>query len=139
MTLKKAIRWIVLALWLTLVIFLSCQSGKASGEMSAWFTKSLFRTTPPIAVHTVLRLLAHFIIHLVLGVLLFQAARYDIPQPVSSTLICGIPVAICDELIQIFITGRVFEFSDIALNLAGIFAALIICTIAAPHQKTALN
>ena len=107
--------------------------------MSAWFTKSLFRTTPPIAAHTVLRLLAHFIIHLVLGVLLFQAARYDIPQPVSFTLICGFTVAICDELIQIFITGRVFEFSDIALNLAGIFAALIVCTIATSKQKTALN
>jgi len=139
MTLRKAMRWIVPALWLAFAIFLSCQTGYESGKLSRWLTKFLFSSTAPKIAHALLRVTAHFCIHFILGVLIYLAARYDVPHPVSFTIFCGFTVGICDELIQLFISERAFELSDIAFNLAGIIVAIFICTFVTPKQKTALR
>ena len=137
MTFRRALRWIIPTLWLAFVIFLSCQTGSSSGKLSEWLTKFLFSSAAPIVAHALLRVIAHFGVHFVLGFLVYQAARYEVPQPASFTLFCGFTVAVCDELIQLFISGRAFEICDIAFNVAGIIVAIFVCVFITPKQKTA--
>ena len=138
LTIKKALRWLIPILWFALVIFLSCQTGSESEKMTIMVAKTFFPAITPGSIYFGLRLFAHFGIHFVLSVLIYQAARYEVPQPASFTLICGFTVAICDELLQLCVTGRIFELSDIALNLAGIFTGIAIFVMFTPQQKTAL-
>lgn len=139
LTIRKMLRWVIPTLWLAFIIFLSCQTGSSSGKLSAWFTKLLFSAVAPKAAHCLLRLFAHFIIHFILSVLIYQAARYEVINPASLTIICGFSVAICDELIQLFVDGRAFELSDITFNIAGIFIGIVLCVLLTSKQKTALS
>lgn len=133
MTIRKAFRWALLTLWLIFVIFLSCQSGNDSGELSHWLANNIFHISSE-TFHVILRSCAHFNIHFILAILMYAAAYYSYDNPRTFTTVIGLLVAISDELLQFFIPGRYPEFTDIILNISGIMIGTLICALIVPKK-----
>ncbi len=129
---KRIVRFSLLFIWIGLTLFLSEQSGTDSTRISAGLTKAIinfFHLNLKVSqVEGVIRELAHFGIHFILAILAFRAFATVVTEKISiliSLILCS-AIAIFDEVAQSQITGRAFEFFDLALNLLGVTLGLII-------------
>ena len=131
-------RLLQLIAWLTLMAFLSRQSGQETAELSGRLSamlltalKSLGIRVAPITLHMFLRKTAHVIAYAVLGVLMYRTillvcgGRWS----VALTVFICTAISILDEYQKMFIPGRHCHGTDILLNAAcgilGITAAII--------------
>ena len=75
----------------------------------------------------VLRCLAHFGVFFLLSLSsAFMWKAWDIGWPSSAALVTAALYAVTDELHQLFVPGRAFQFTDILIDLAGAFLAVLI-------------
>lgn len=94
-------------LWLCVMLYLS----HASGEHTARQSRELHRITR--INEKVLRVVAHLVCYMVLGVL------WAITVDVSIWLAALIPVAVIDEGTKQFIKGRHTSYPEMGLNILG--------------------
>lgn len=133
------IRWTAVLLWMVLIFGFSAQSSYKSGKTSHKVTnavKAVVTVVAPKAAKKIdfdsfdeiTRSCAHFSIYLVLGFLTSWALKLNFTgyRLIFASLIICILYSISDEIHQIFVPGRAFQFFDLALDTAGSFIAVLL-------------
>ncbi len=149
MSRKQYLIWLLPIIWLVVTIYLTFQNGDSSGKLSHIIAEKIcviFNSSRSAHdCEVIIRELAHFGIHFVLAFLTSLAAYYgreDPFRPAIATLIVCTIVAITDEIGQLFIAGRFFEFFDIIENMLGIIygtMCFVLCKGVAMHIRAARN
>lgn len=138
---KKKISYILLIFWLFVIFYLSSQSGNISGNISGGIiynalsfvyklfhldTTNLFEIVKYI--HNPLRELMHTLEYFILGILFINVLRQSNIKEnivIISIMLCFIYSA-TDEIHQLFVAGRTFEYFDIFMdNIGSILGTLL--------------
>ena len=130
------ILWVLVLCWMGVIFFMSAQSGTASHKMSSDVLEKIHEISQDEAkrtdeVHTKnfidyyqynIRQTAHFSMFAVLGILVTAASLYSVNKikiriilPLSLTVLCSF----ADELFQIYIPGRAFQWDDLGTDIVG--------------------
>ena len=117
--------------WIIFIFTRSLQPANLSTMESQWVLDLIHAILPfDISMHFV-RKAAHFTEFAVLGCLARLAFGQRFQGWLSSFLfavITGVVVALCDETIQLFVSGRTGQIQDIWLDTAGAFTGVVITT-----------
>ncbi len=103
------------------IFFLSAQNGEESSQTSGFIVELLALVFKGNVAQDILRTFAHFFEYAVLGFLMynvFYSFNVKFAPLVSATLSWA--YAWSDEIHQIFVPQRAFQFSDLAVDLCGI-------------------
>ena len=104
--------------------------GPAAGMMAFIFILSSRPTLPDFGLFSIViegkdysDKLKHFIAYALLGALIWRALRGGGWRRVGATVLIGTLYGLTDEIHQIYVPGRSFEFLDIAADGLGAFTA----------------
>lgn len=129
---RKSTPYFFAALLVAVIGFIwgnSLLDANRSGSLSGWFT-SLSRTLfPSLSLHMsegVVRKIAHAVEFCILGVLITTVLYVKLRKALSLTLLSGLSVALIDETIQLFSSGRSAMIQDIWLDFAGFILGFLI-------------
>lgn len=122
------------ALLLSTVSFIflnSLMTGSASAEasMSVYTVLDVIFGFFPFFTHTFVRSAAHFAEYALLGLLSFFAVRVFFGGKRRSVFLVftfGLLTAVTDELLQLFVPGRVCSFFDLALDFCGFLFGVLV-------------
>jgi len=118
-----AISWILVVACMAVIFALSHQPSTESAELSMavmGFVAKIFTAFVEFIGHDVFRSIAHGLEYCGLGLLLFNAIYQTTRQPkVILPFSIGVFYSVTDEIHQIFIEGRAFQFIDIAVDALG--------------------
>lgn len=133
---KKLTFTILTLIWMCVIFSFSLQTGETSSEISGSLIEkliTLFMSDAQIApeqisfLEHVLRKCAHFLEFLVLGVLSSITMEY---WKFKYKVLCGfffcINVAVVDEILQLFISGRSGSVKDVMIDSAGAVVGIVI-------------
>ncbi len=115
--------WLLVAVCMAIIFALSHQPASQSSELSTsvmgLFAKIFTRLTEVIG-HDAFRSIAHALEYCGLGVLLFNALYHTAKKPlILPAFFIAVFYALTDEIHQLFIDGRAFQFTDILIDAAG--------------------
>lgn len=138
---KKVISYILLITWLFLIFYLSNQPGDISGGESSSIIYHFFEVIYNIfhiskdninsvveLLHNPIRELMHFLEYLVLSFLVMNVLKQNNIKEniILVSIIFSFIYAVTDEIHQVFIPGRTFEYLDILLDTLGSILGSII-------------
>jgi len=140
--LVKIVSWIVLLFWMCFIFHLSDQPAVISAETSRTLSQKILETvrenpTPQMirSFDAFLRNSAHFGVFYILGFLAFITfSLHAWKYPFLISMLYGVSYAFTDEVHQIFVAGRAFQFRDLSLDSLGCFLGII--TVAVITQLT---
>jgi VanZ family protein len=104
------------------IFYLSAQKGDASDELSMGFTSMLFGDDFALLFNTIVRETGHIIEFAVFSLpvlLFFSTFKISITRSYYAALLFCIIYAVSDEVHQIFVEGRAYEFLDIVADVLG--------------------
>ena len=147
---KKALcaaSWVLTALCMAVIFFFSQQTSDDSAEISMDVYSKFFELLGPIIErlgHEGVRTLAHFTEYTALGFLISTSLTFTCSRrrPWLTLALCA-AYALTDEIHQIFIPGRAFQVTDIAVDSAGallgigVFALLAVIVLSVKKKKSA--
>lgn len=131
---KKIISYILLIIWLFFIFYFSNQPGDISGGESSSIIYNTFELIYNIfniptnnlgsvveILHNPVRELMHFLEYLILGILLINvlkqnSIKYNV---ILMSIMFSFVYAVTDEIHQVFVPGRTFEYLDILLDTLG--------------------
>ena len=131
---RRKIFGVITVLWVGVIFSFSLQTGEDSGEMSmAVLTHVLelfFGTCSPAELdvwHLVLRKCAHFSEYMILGIFsMLTCLQIEWKRCIIRTFaFCG-GIAILDEILQLFVSGRVGNAVDVLIDSAGAFVGIVL-------------
>lgn len=130
-----SVSWIFVVICMGIIFFLSAQNGEESSDLSNSFVMALLNGLGIKIDESVLRSIAHCLEFMGLSVLLFNAVY--VTWCLKATPIVAffgtVVYAITDEIHQIFVPERAFQFSDILVDstgaLIGVTAAFVILKV----------
>lgn len=139
MTTKRKIHigisWILVAICVGIIFFLSAQNGEESSDLSGSFVMALLNWLGIAIDEGLLRSIAHCLEFMGLSVLLFNAVYVTWALKITPIVAFfgTVLYAITDEIHQIFVPERAFQISDILVDstgaLIGVIASFIILKI----------
>ncbi len=115
-----AVSLILLVSLLVLIFYLSAQTADDSSETSGGIIELIYRLFGLSFEQEVIRTLAHFCEYALLGALMSNALfskslkKHTLPSFLLSCL-----YALSDETHQLFVEGRAFQLSDLAVDFSG--------------------
>lgn len=118
----------ILVVTVAIIIFqLSAQTASESSGTSGSLINLIFDFFGKNLSQKFIRTLAHFCEYAGFGLLVTNLifALKDKPKPVLSILV-SLGYAITDEIHQIFVPGRAFQLSDLAIDLGGIVLGTVV-------------
>ena len=119
----SAISWILVAVCMSIIFALSHQPSTESAELSMavmGFVGKIFTAFVEFVGHDVFRSIAHGLEYCGLGLLLFNAMYQTTKQPkILFPFLISVFYSVTDEIHQIFVEGRAFQFIDIAVDTLG--------------------
>lgn len=123
---KKAIiilSWAAVAACMAVIFSLSAQTAGESSEVSGWLIFIMKLNVSQDFIRTC----AHFLEYAGLAVLIFNALyqTFGFSRPVLSVMISA-AYAASDEIHQLFVEGRAFQLSDIAIDTLGAASGVIV-------------
>lgn len=127
------IGWAAVAACMGVIFYLSHQPREESAELSMAVMNGIFAVfawLTDFLEHEAFRTLAHGLEYCGLGALLFHAFLQTTGK--SKPFICfavAVAYAISDEIHQIFVPGRAFQISDIAVDATGAAAGIAVCVV----------
>lgn len=130
-----AVSWSLVAVCMGIIFSLSAQNGEESSDLSGSFVMAILEWLGISIDEGVLRTLAHMLEFMGLSVLTFNATYATFETKLTPVIAFAGTVfyAITDEIHQIFVPDRAFQFSDILVDstgaLIGAIASLIILKI----------
>ena len=118
-----SVSWLLVTICMAIIFALSHQPAAQSSELSlsvmGFFAKILTNFIGYIG-HDAFRSIAHALEYCGLGLLLFNAIYHTTKQPkILLPFLIGALYSVTDEIHQIFIEGRAFQFIDIAVDALG--------------------
>ncbi|MBQ5824680.1 MAG: VanZ family protein [Clostridia bacterium] len=127
MTLKRkaliSVSWLLVAVCMAIIFSLSHQPATQSSELSMsvmGFFAQIFTKFIEAIGHDVFRSIAHALEYCGLALLLFNALYHTSGKPrIILSFVIGVFYAVTDEIHQIFIEGRAFQFTDILIDAVG--------------------
>ncbi len=133
----KAISWFLVAVCMAVIFALSHQPAEESGELSQnvmGFFAKIFTAFVGLIGHETFRSIAHGLEYCGLSLLLFNALYQTTRKPgVILPFAVSVFYSLTDEIHQIFIDGRAFQFTDLAVDalgsVAGVAAGYVIYKI----------
>lgn len=126
------VSWVLVAVCMGIIFFLSAQSGEESSDLSGSFVMALLEWLGIKINEGLLRVIAHCLEFMGLSVLLFNATYATLETKLTPIIafLGTVFYAITDEIHQIFVPGRAFQISDILVDstgaLLGVIASFII-------------
>jgi len=143
---KKLIAWLLVVTWTGILFFFSSQTATQSTVLSGdtiralltifkpeFLTMSTLQQTQLVAgLQNVVRNTAHFLSYFLLAALCTIAIlqhNFKKGQQAALTLLLCMGYALTDETHQLFVAGRAFELSDLALDLCGTLMGVILVLI----------
>ena len=132
-----AISWFLVAVCMAVIFALSHQPAEESGELSQnvmGFFAKIFTAFVGLIGHETFRSIAHGLEYCGLSLLLFNALYQTTRKPgVILPFAISVFYSLTDEIHQILIDGRAFQFTDLAVDalgsVAGVAAGYIIYKI----------
>lgn len=142
----RVISCITTIMIMALIFFFSSQNSVESSTVSKGFTVMVVRAVVSffihdgnivegivMAIHNMVRKMAHFTIYMSLGISSFTMLYSTLKRTKLKTLIytclfCGVYAA-TDEFHQLFIDGRSGEIRDILIDTSGALTGAVICVI----------
>lgn len=127
-----AISWVLVAVCMIIIFYLSAQSGEESSDLSSSFVATILQYFNISIDEAVMRTFAHMLEFMGLSVLLFNATYATWKKRITPLIAFTGTVlyAITDEIHQIFVPKRAFQVSDILVDstgaLIGVTASLVI-------------
>jgi VanZ family protein len=132
---RRAPSWlpvVLTILWIGFIWGHSMVPADLSAQESGWALEALRRVfallhLPEILTDHVVRKMAHFTEYLILGVLGTNALRpwADSARRLGTALV-GVMVPLVDETIQLFVSGRSGQISDVWLDVAGFSCGFLV-------------
>ena len=118
-----SVSWLLVAVCMAIIFALSHQPADQSSELSlsvmGFFAKIFTRFIESIG-HDAFRSIAHALEYCGLSLLLFNALYHTAQKPlIIPSFAVGVFYALTDEIHQIFIEGRAFQFTDILVDAIG--------------------
>lgn len=136
---KKLFYLICLIVWLYIIYFLSNQNGLVSGDNSGNIIKyyleifNFSNNTEQFIeiIHNPLRELMHIFEYFVLGFLVIKNLKnFKIKEKIYIiTILFNFIYASFDEIHQLFIVGRSFEYYDIFMDMLGTILVILLFNI----------
>ena len=124
---KKKLSIILVILWALLIFFLSNQTSDVSGSESKAIISSVIHVNNINYVDNILREMMHFIEYFIFGILLINCFnQYKIDKKITISIMISFIYIVSDEIHQIFVPGRAFEYLDIGLDLSGAILGIFI-------------
>lgn len=125
--------WAAVAACMGVIFYLSHQPSEESAELSMSIMNGVFAVVAWLADfigHDAFRTLAHALEYCGLGALLYHAFLQTTgkSKPFVSFAVAAV-YAVSDEIHQIFIPGRAFQISDIAVDATGATAGIAVCVL----------
>ena len=118
--------WLILSiLWIAVIYIFSAFSGEVSTvqSQSVW---EVLRTIWPDLSHSAVRSVAHCLEYFILGWfalgMYFNAPNFKLSKPLLFCLL----VALIDETLQLYVSGRASEVMDVWLDFSGAFVGVLI-------------
>mgnify|MGYP003291680713 FL=1 len=127
-----AISWVLVAVCMIIIFYLSAQSGEESSDLSSSFVATILQYFNISIDEAVMRTFAHMLEFMGLSVLLFNATYATWEKKITPIIAFAGTVfyAITDEIHQIFVPKRAFQVSDILVDstgaLIGVTASFVI-------------
>ena len=139
MTIKRKIHigisWILVAICMGIIFFLSAQNGEESSDLSGSFVMALLNGLGIAIDEGILRSIAHCLEFMGLSVLIFNAVyvTWFLKFTPIIAFLGTVLYAITDEIHQTFVPGRAFQISDFLVDstgaLIGVIALFIILKV----------
>ncbi len=126
------ISWILVAVCMGIIFFLSAQNGEESSDLSESFVDKILQLLKITVDEGTLRTFAHMLEFMGLSVLIFNAIYATWEEKITPLIAFAGTVfyAITDEIHQIFVPERAFQISDILVDstgaLIGVTASFVI-------------
>lgn len=132
------ISWILVLICMGVIFLLSAQVAEESQELSDSFIDKLLAFLGVELSSDFIRTMAHMLEFMGLSLLVFNAvySTWEINLTPIIAFLGTVLYAITDEIHQLFVPGRAFQFSDILVDSAG---ALIGVTVSAVILKIILK
>lgn len=113
---KIIISWALVIICMAVIFSLSAQTAGESSEVSGWLIFIMKLNVSQDFIRTV----AHFLEYAGLAVLIFNALyqTFGYQRPFIALIISSL-YAVSDEIHQLFVEGRAFQISDIAVDSLG--------------------
>lgn len=123
---KKFWLWLLFtAVWIGVIFWHSAQDAAASDAESLGLLRFVQKILPWMT-NNLLRKCGHFAEFALLGFLLtgtfWQMKNFLLLKPIA----CGLFVALCDETIQLFVSGRSGNVRDVWIDLSGVIVGTLI-------------
>jgi len=151
---KQFVLWLLVVVWTGMLFFFSSQTAAESTVLSGDTIRALLRIFRPeflelttlqqnqlvAGLQRLVRNAAHVLSYFGLAILCMIALRQHhlkTGQQAVLTLLLCIGYALTDEMHQLFVAGRAFEFTDLGLDLCGSLAglAVVLIVIVLKRQK----
>lgn len=115
------ISWILVAICMVIIFYLSAQNGEESSDLSGSFVATILQYFNISVDEKVLRTFAHMLEFMGLSVLMFNAVYATWGKTITPIISFAGTVfyAITDEIHQIFVPERAFQVSDILVDSTG--------------------
>jgi len=140
---KKIISLLLLIVWLGVIFSFSNQTGEVSGSASNGILYSIFENIYELfnlnknnlselinLIENPIRELMHSFEYLILAILFINVLiNFNINNKITVTILFIFIAASFDEIHQLFIKGRSFEYLDIFMDMIGCFIAIVIYKI----------
>lgn len=120
---KIILSWALVVACMAVIFSLSAQTAGESSEVSGWLIFIMKLNVSQDFIRTV----AHFLEYTGLAVLIFNALyqTFGYRRPFVSFIISAL-YAVSDEIHQLFVEGRAFQISDIAIDSLGAASGIIV-------------
>lgn len=140
---KRIMLWILVILGMGIIYFLSSQTASESNGLSGQTIQTLLKIFMPeigklppaeqmeivAGLQSVVRDAAHVITYILLGILCMAALltyEWEMKARILTAFFIGAGYAVFDELHQVFVSGRAFQFYDIGLDCCGLLLGILI-------------
>ena len=121
---NKRVNLLLIILWMIVIFIMSSFNANSSSNQSNFIVNiisNIFNISNIETLTIIVRDLAHFMEYFILGILMYN---YD--KNILRIITICILYAISDEVHQIFVPGREFQYSDISIDSLGSIIGILI-------------
>lgn len=129
---RLAIKYILVAIWMLVIFFMSNEIAGTSSARSDEIVRtiqSIGISTPEGVLTFLVRKAAHISAYFILGILLFNLLEeygLGVKKMIFASIAIAIIYACTDEIHQIFVPGRSGEVRDVLIDTAGAAAGVVV-------------
>lgn len=150
MSKKKLIQgvlWAAVIAWTMLALFLTFQNGADTAQTSGKIAKEIYRILGRCGIvveyaklHQTLRIIAHFVLFCIFGMLLEAAIIVSSCHPsmlkscFPALLICTV-ISIIPEVVKLWIPGRHLQWDEVLLNIIGAYGGVFMIALGMKKRK----